>query len=124
MIMRERLEKMPVAQELPGFKLFSPGTWGGLVVEYIDCAEKLDLGPMFEGLPDDLCPSPHWGYMLKGAMYLKYLDGSEELFSQGEAFYAPEGHTGWIEAGSKMILFSPEAEWKQIAEHLAKKMQG
>ena len=122
--MRERLEKMPVAQELPGFKLFSPGTWGGLFVEYIECAEKLDLGSMLEGLPDNLCPCPHWGYMLKGSTYLKYLDGSEEVISEGEAFYMPKGHTGWIEAGSKMILFSPEAESKQIAEHIAKKMQG
>ncbi len=124
MTMREQLGNMPVAQELPGFKLSSPGTWGGLLVEYIDCAEKLDLRPMLEGLRDDLCPCPHWGYMLQGATYLKYQDGTEEVISEGEAFYMPEGHTGSIEAGSKMILFSPEAESMQVAEHTAKKMQG
>ncbi len=122
--MREQLEKMPIANELPGFTLFSPGTWGGLSVEYLDCAEKLDMGPMLEGLPDNQCPCAHWGYMLKGALHIKYKDGTEEVIAEGDAFYMPKGHTGWFEAGSKTVLFSPEAESKQLAEHVAKKMQG
>jgi hypothetical protein len=122
--MREQLGKMPVANELPGFKLFSPGTWGGLVVEYLECAEKFDIRPMLEGLPDNLCPCPHWGYMLKGTIHIEYKDGTEEVIEEGDAFHMPKGHSGWFEAGSKMILFSPEAESKQLAEHISKKMQG
>ena len=49
--MREQLEKMPVAMELSGFRLLSPGSWGDLVVEYFECEEKIDFGPMLEGLP-------------------------------------------------------------------------
>jgi hypothetical protein len=122
--MREQLEKLPVATELPGFKVSSPGTWGGLFVEYIECAEKLDIGPMLEGLPEDMCPCAHWGYMLKGAIHMKYKDGTEEVIEEGDAFYMPKEHTAWFESGSKMILFSPEAESQQVAEHISKKMQG
>ena len=122
--MREQVEKMPVGMELPGFKLLSPGTWGGMVVEYFECAEGVDLGPMFEGLPDDKCSCPHWGYMLKGAMHVQYADGTEEEIRPGDVYYMPEGHTGSFAAGSAMVFFSPEAEQKVVGEHIAKKLQG
>ena len=122
--MREQLEKMPLAHELPGSKLFSPGIWGGLFVECIECTEKIDVGPMLEGLPNNQCPCPHWGYMLKGAIHMKYEDGMEEVIKEGDVFFMPKGHTAWFEAGSKMLSFSPEAESKQLADHIAKKMQG
>lgn len=122
--MREQKENMPVAMEQPGLKLLSPGAWGGIVVEYLDCTERIDFGPMLEGLPDDRCPCPHWGYMVKGAFHVQYADGTEEVIKSGDVYYMPEGHTGWCEPGSAMILFSPEAEAKVVAEHFAKKMQG
>ena len=27
-----------------------------------------DLAPLFEGLPDDRCQCPHWGYVLRGKL--------------------------------------------------------
>jgi hypothetical protein len=121
---REHTENMPVAIEMPGLKVLSPGVWGGMVVEYFECTERIDLRPMLEGLPDDKCPCPHWGYMLKGALHLHYTDGTEEVIKAGDMCYLPAGHTGWFEAGSSMVYFSPEAEQKVVAEHLSKKMQG
>ena len=122
--MREQVQDMHVAMELPALKVLSPGTWGGMVFEHIECADRLDLGPTMEGLPGNLCPCPHWGYMLKGAFHGQYADKTQEVIKEGDAFYMPEGHTGWFEAGSAMILFSPEAEAHQVAEHVARKMQG
>ena len=122
--MREQKENMPVIVEQPGFKALSSGTWGGMVVEYFECTERIDVSPMMKGLPDDKCPCPHWGYMLKGALHIQYTDGTEEVIEDGDVFYMPEGHTGWFEPGSAMIYFSPEAELKVVAEHVAKKMQG
>ena len=122
--MREQTDNLPVAMEQPGFKLLSPGTWGGMVVEYLECTERIDLRPMLEGLPDDKCTCPHWGYMLRGALHSQYAEGTEEVIRSGDVFYMSKGHTGWFEAGSAMIFFSPEVEQRVIAEHLAKKMQG
>jgi hypothetical protein len=122
--MREQVQDMHAAMELPGFKIGSPGSWGGMVVEHMECADKTDMGPILEGLPGDLCPCPHWGYMVKGALHIRYADNTEEVFEEGDAFYMPAGHTGWSEAGSAMIYFSPEAEASQVAEHVARKLQG
>ncbi len=123
--MREPIEKMPVAMEQPGgFRLLSPGTWGGMVVEYLECGEAIDLTPMFEGLPDDKCTCPHWGYMLRGTLHIQYADGTQEDVKPGDVCYMPEGHTASFEAGSAMIFFSPEAEQRVVGEHIAKKMGG
>jgi hypothetical protein len=118
--MREQIQEMDVALEQPALKMASPGTWGDLVIQYFECAEKFDFGPQLEGLPNDLCLCPHWGYMLKGALHIQYADKTEEVIKEGDAFYTPKGHTGWCEADSAMIIFSPEAESKQIDEHVRK----
>ena len=39
---------------------------GAYTVAFARLDEGVDLGPALQGLPDDLCPCPHWGYMLKG----------------------------------------------------------
>ena len=122
--MRGQVQDIPVAMEVPGVRIASSGGWGGMVFEHIECTDRMDVGPMMEGLPGDLCPCPHWGYMLKGAFHTQYSDNTEEVVTEGDAFYMPAPHTGWFEAGSTMILFSPEAEATQVAEHVARKMQG
>ena len=121
--MRAQLQDIPVGMETPGVRQAASPGWGGMVLEYIECTGKMDIAPMTVGLPDDMCPCPHWGYMLKGAFHGRYADNTEEVIKAGDAFYAPAGHTGWFEAGSAMVLFSPEAEAMQVAEHMTRKMQ-
>lgn len=120
--MRQRVDEMPVAMDQSGLKLLTPGSWGGMVVEYFECADRFDFATILSGLPDDMCPCPHWGYMLKGACHMEYGDGSEEVIRQGEAYYMPGTHTGWVEPGSAMLVFSPEAEAKVVQEHIARSM--
>lgn len=115
---------MPIAMDTAGFKLLVPGAWGGMMVEYFECSERLDFAPVLAGLPDDTCPCPHWGYMLRGAFHVEYVDGTEEVIGAGDACYMPEGHTGWCEAGSAMLLFSPEAESRRVQEHIGRAMGG
>ncbi|MGD2122676.1 MAG: hypothetical protein PVJ76_13070 [Gemmatimonadota bacterium] len=71
-----------------------------------------------------MCPCPHWGYMLRGACHMEYADGSSEVLLEGDEFYMPEMHTGWMEAGSAMLAISPEVESKILEGHLAKMMGG
>ncbi len=59
--MREQVQAMPVTMEQPGLRMqqvVSPEAWGGMVVEYFECADRIDFGPMFVGLLNDLCPCP------------------------------------------------------------------
>jgi len=95
---------------------------GGMAVGYVEAPAGTDFTPLFAGLPNDMCPSPHWGYLLEGSLSIKYPDGKEETVNAGEVFYWPAPHTGMTAKGAKFIDFSPEAEFKQVMDHLAMKM--
>ena len=44
---------------------------GDMTVSFIRLAAGTDLGPALVGLDGDLCPCPHWGYMLEGTLQLR-----------------------------------------------------
>lgn len=93
---------------------------GGMAVGYIEVPAGTDFSPMFAGLPHDMCPSPHWGYIFEGSLRVKYPDGKEEVLNAGEVFYLPAPHTGIVEKDLKFIDFSPEQEISQLMDHVAK----
>jgi hypothetical protein len=122
--MKVNKETCPLVMDSPQGKVFSPGSWGGLQVSYSEYSEKLDFSPLLEGLPNDVCHCPHWGYILDGELHINYLDGSEEVLKKGDIFYLPEGHGGWVEKGTVLLAFSPEKEAKEVDDHMARKMAG
>jgi hypothetical protein len=95
---------------------------GGYTVGFETFREGADGTPLFRGLPDDRCQSPHWGYVVGGRITFRFAD-HEETFEAGDAYYAPPGHVPVIEAGTEVIEFSPTAEYRQtmavVAENLA-----
>ena len=56
---------------------------GEMTVSFISLKEGTDLGPAFVGLPDDLCPCPHWGYMIKGRVRMHTPDGHQDFAAGG-----------------------------------------
>ena len=96
---------------------------GGYTVGFETFSEDVDMTPHLRGLPDDLCPSPHWGYVVKGKLTYKIGEG-EEGIEGGEAFYVPAGHTLLTEAGSEVVFFSPTREWRQTFEKIGKHPEG
>lgn len=95
---------------------------GGMYIGYVEVPAATDFTPFFAGLPQDMCPSPHWGYVFEGSIRLKYPDGKEEIVKSGEVFYWPAPHTAVVDKNVKLIDFSPEPEFSQLMEHIAKKM--
>jgi hypothetical protein len=61
--------------------------------------------------------------VVKGAVHVRYEDGSEEVTNAGEVFYWPGGHTGWVEEDTVFIDFSPAAEFQVVSEHIARVME-
>jgi hypothetical protein len=118
--MHSKLEKLPVTMEAPGTKTHMQPGWGGMAVAYW-VMSGVDSRPMLMGLPNNSCPCPHWGYMLKGTMHLTYDDGTKETVSAGDLFYMPAGHNATSDTEIAWIEFSPEKELKQVFDHLAKK---
>src|SRR5688572_32438297 len=51
----------------------------GMMVGFVRLPTGADLRPATKGLPDDLCPCPHWGYMLKGRVRMHTTDGHQDL---------------------------------------------
>ena len=83
--------------------------WGGLRAGIVLLPAGADLGPLFKGLPNDRCPCPHWGYVIRGRMRITYAD-REEVVSAGDIVYMPPGHTAVVEEDFEWAEFSPPAE--------------
>jgi hypothetical protein len=94
---------------------------GGYVVGFESFREQADATPLFRGLPDDRCQSPHWGYVERGSVTFRYAD-HEETYSAGDAYYAPPGHIPVIEAGTDIVEFSPTEAYGQTMAAVARNL--
>src|SRR5215207_5568096 len=85
--------------------------------------EDIDATPLLQGLPDDRCQCPHWGYVLKGKMTARYAD-RDEVFEAGDAFYTPPGHVPvQNEPGTEILWFSPSEELRTAEAVMLKNVQ-
>jgi hypothetical protein len=89
--------------------------WGDLRAMIISLPAGTDLAPLLQGLPNDLCPCPHWGYIIKGRIRMTYADG-EEFLRAGDLFYLPPGHTPFVEEDVEFVEFSPPAEHEAVLD--------
>jgi hypothetical protein len=119
--MKLRKEEIPVALALP-VATFRVAEWDDSAVAYVELKAGADATPLLAGLPGDKCQCPHWGYMLKGAIHVRYGDGGEEVCRAGDAFYWPAGHTVWVTEDTSFIEFSPRTELKAVYDHIGNKL--
>jgi quercetin dioxygenase-like cupin family protein len=77
-----------------------------------------DFAPLLQGLKDDLCQAPHWGYIVKGALTVTYKDGEKEDVQSGDLFYWPPGHTVKVNEDAEFVLFSPQHEHTPVMDHI------
>lgn len=96
--------------------------WGDMAVAVNEMPAGSDLGPLLEGLKNNSCQVPHWGYIMKGKLKLTYDDGHEQVLQAGELFYMPPGHVGVVEEDLKIMDFSPEKGFRKVAAHIEKKL--
>jgi hypothetical protein len=78
----------------------------GYTVGFETFKQDFDPAPLFRGLPDDRCQSPHWGYVVSGRLTFRYAD-REETFVAGDAYYGAPGHSPLVYAGTEVVEFSP-----------------
>jgi hypothetical protein len=87
----------------------------GYTINFVSFRQDVDGTALLKGLPDDRCPCPHWGYVLKGRLTYRFAD-HDEVFEAGDAFYLPPGHIPLADAGSEIVQFSPSEQLRQVAE--------
>ncbi|HAV62791.1 MAG TPA: hypothetical protein DCY13_10535 [Verrucomicrobiales bacterium] len=96
--------------------------YGKIAGEYFSLGAGTDIAPLLKGLEDDLCQSPHWGYLMQGEVTVTYKDGTEETVAGGDLFYWPPGHTVRVGKDAEIILFSPQVEHCAVVHHLQKQL--
>jgi hypothetical protein len=102
---------------------FGDATGYGMIgTEHFLMAQGTDIESLLQGLQDNLCHSPHWGYMIAGDLTIKYKDGVEENVQSGDLFYWPPGHTVKANMNAEFILFSPQKEHTLVLDHIIKRM--
>ena len=89
----------------------------GISIGFVRLPAGADLRPATVGLPADLCPCPHWGYMLKGRVRMHTPDGHRD-FVAGEAFYWAPGHAPEALEDSEYVDFSPTEEFAPVIDHI------
>ena len=109
--MRASKRDLPVAFEGGGV-VSRLAEWGEMNVALETLPGGTDTAPLFKGLPDDRCQCPHWGYVLKGRMRIRYPD-REEVIEAGDAYYMEPGHLPLFEEDTEVIEFSPKGEYQK-----------
>ena len=94
--------------------------WGEMSAAFWGFPAGFDSSPLFKGLPNG-CQCPHWGYLLKGRMRVKYAD-HEEVVTAGEAYYLAPGHLPLMEEDCEMVEFSPQEESQKMLEIASRNM--
>ncbi len=120
--MKIKKEDIPVIMKAPGTIMRKLSGLGNMDVNYHELPKGLDFTPLLKGLPNDMCHCPHWGYILEGSFRFIYNDETEEVFEEGDVFYAPAGHTAIVDKDLKFIDFSPTKELTKVLTNVEKVM--
>mgnify|MGYP001091959497 FL=1 len=72
--------------------LWREAEWGEMRVGYETYLSHFDDRELLKGLPEGLCPCPHWGYLLAGRLTVHYPD-HDDVVEPGELYYMAPGHT-------------------------------
>lgn len=89
----------------------------GTTIAHFKLPAGTDLRPALKGLPDDRCPCPHWGYMLKGTLRMHTAAGSQD-FSAGQVFYWAAGHAPEALEDCEYVDFSPSEDIARVIAHI------
>ena len=120
--MKTKKEEIPVTMEGPGTTMRGLPGLGGMTVAFNEIPAGTDFSPLLQGLKNNSCHCPHWGYVVEGSLLVKYDNGTEETLNTGDVFYLPPGHTAIVTKDLKFLDFSPEKELNEVMTHISKKM--
>ncbi|MFF5898110.1 hypothetical protein ACFY8O_19545 [Streptomyces argenteolus] len=110
-------DETPVAMQTDDAELRKKEIGGDLTVAFIRLVKGADMGPGLKGLPDDMCPCPHWGYVVKGRLKLR-TGADSEVYEEGQAFYWAPGHVPEALEDCDFVDFSPTKDFDQVISHL------
>ena len=93
----------------------------GYSISFVSIRQTHDLAPILASLPAGHCTCPHWGYVLKGKITIRYGD-HEEAVTAGEAFYMPPARPR-SRGRTELIQFSPAQDLAVVVNGVREAMQ-
>jgi hypothetical protein len=96
---------------------------GGMTIAFERLSAGVETAPLYKGLPDDACQSPHWGYLIEGRLRVLSTDGTEESIVAGQAYHLPAGHNVVVEEDALILELSPTEDRARTMQHAAQMMQ-
>jgi hypothetical protein len=95
-----------LAVDLDGVGQQHRATDGGMIIALERWQSGLDTAEMFAELPDGACQEPHWGYVVRGSVTMRYTDGRVETLSAGQAYYIAPGHNAHVDEDVELVEFT------------------
>ena len=114
-----RRKDAPIAIQADGIEIRKQAV-GDMTVAFVQGRQGMDLRPALVGLPGDLCPCPHWGYVLKGVVRMHTGEGHQD-YRAGQAFYWSPGHAPEILHDAEYVDFSPTQALEDVIRHVTGK---
>src|ERR1051325_2661291 len=80
--------------------------WSGMTVVFETVKRDFDTGTeLWSDTLSGACQCPHWGFLFKGSVIVRYQDKVEHL-EAGQAFYLAPGHLVTMKAGTELLTVS------------------
>ena len=123
-------EDVDVKMEIPGAvirqrKEFGDATGLGKISgEFFTLSAGVDTTPLFQGLENDMCQCPHWGFVLRGQLTTTDAHGVHETVKENDLFYWPNGHNVKVDSDAEIVMFSPQQEHSHVIDHMIEKAKG
>jgi hypothetical protein len=126
--MRIAKQDVPTRIDVPGAVVRQTDDFGDaskhgpLAAEYLSLGAGTDIAPLLQGLEDDACQSPHWGYVISGNLVVSYTDGTTDTCVTGDLCHWPAGHSVRVVEDTELVLFSPHLEHAAVMDHMRVQM--
>jgi hypothetical protein len=113
--MHQPMKQLPIVDDYGDGFCSRPVEWGGMIVSYETFPKGTDATPLFKGLPNDMCQSPHWGYILRGRVRIRSAR-DEFVLKTGDVYYLEPGHVPVFEEDTEVLEFSPKNAYQQTID--------
>lgn len=128
--MRVAKDQVDIKLTVPGVVIRQHNNFGDvsgfdkISCEYFTLNAGVDTTALFQGLEENLCQCPHWGFVLRGQLTTTDAAGKQETVSANDLFYWPPGHNVRVDADAEIVMFSPQREHGHVIQHMIEKTKG
>ena len=128
--MRVAKDEVNVRMDIPGAVIRQQMEFGDvngydkISGECFTLSAGVDTTPLFQGLEENLCQCPHWGFVLRGQLTTTDARGFKETVNANDLFYWPPGHNVMVDADAEIVMFSPQREHSHVIEHMIETVNG